>query len=109
MYNNGMYSNYEVDKEMVSETKTESSHSSNMNMTMQGQMTTMPGIVMPPVYECPKERVFHREIMHEVPHICPVNTRIINHHIYRHTYSPCYTCQEENECSNVYDECCNNF
>lgn len=68
-----------------------------------------PGCVMPPVYECPQERVCHREIVHEVPHVCPINTRIVNHHIYRHTYTPCYTCCEENVCSNVYDGCCNQF
>ena len=39
-------------------------------------------------------------------HVCPVNTRIINHHIYKHTYSPCYTCTEENEVCNVHDNCC---
>ena len=53
-----------------------------------------------PVYECPEERCVHREIIHEVPHIKPINTRIINHHIYRHTYTPCYTCTEENEVCN---------
>lgn len=65
------------------------------------------GIVCPPVYECPQERVCHRQIVHEVPHVCPCNTRIVNHHIYRHTFTPCYTCCEENEVSNVYDnKCC---
>lgn len=111
MYNNGMYSNYEVEnnKETFTETKTESSYTStNPNMYM-GSSCAMPGIVMPPVYECPKERVIHREIMHEVPHVCPVNTRIINHHIYKHTYSPCYTCCEENEVCNINEGCCNNF
>ncbi len=68
---------------------------------------SMPGIVCPPVYECPVERCVHRSFVHEVPHVCPVNTRIINHHIYRHTYSPCYTCCEENEVSNVQEgNCC---
>lgn len=70
---------------------------------------SMPGIVTPPVYECPEERIIHREIVHQVPHICPVNTRIINHHIYKHTYSPCYTCCEENEICNVNEGCCNKF
>ncbi len=61
-----------------------------------------------PIYECPCERVCHREINHQVRHIQPVNTRIINHHIYRHSYEPCYTCCEENEICNVYDQnpCC---
>lgn len=76
--------------------------------TMQNQMVN-PSCEMPPVYECPKERVCHREIVHIVPHICPVNTRIVNHHIYKHTYSPCYTCCEENVCSDVYEGNCCNF
>lgn len=66
-----------------------------------------PGVVCPPVYECPQVRCCHREICHEVPHIIPVETKIINHHIYRHTYKPEYTCCEENEVCNVYDnKCC---
>ena len=61
-----------------------------------------------PIMECPQERCCHRYICHEVPHIKPCNTKIINHHIYRHTYTPCYTCCEENEISNVYENnnCC---
>jgi len=100
--NTGMYANYEVEtnKETYKETKS--------NYT---DMSSAPiaGMVTPPVYECPQERVIHREILHEVPHVCPINTRIINHHIYRHTYSPCYTCCEENEVCNVNEGCCNKF
>ncbi|MBQ4583867.1 MAG: hypothetical protein IJA94_03155 [Bacilli bacterium] len=66
-----------------------------------------PGVVCPPVYECPQERVCHRYICHEVPHIQPCNTKIVNHHVYRHTFTPCYSCCEENVISNVYDrKCC---
>ena len=43
-----------------------------------------------------RERVVQRNIVHEVKHICPMNTRIINNHIFRHTYQPRYTCCEEN-------------
>ncbi len=57
-----------------------------------------------PIMEMPCERVCHREICHNVEHIQPINTRIINHHIYHHTYKPCYTCCEENEICNVYDQ-----
>ncbi len=67
---------------------------------------TMPGVVCPPVYECPRETVCHRYICHEVPHIMPCNTRIINHHIYKHTYTPTYSCCEENEVQNVYERRC---
>ena len=65
--------------------------------------------VCPNVCEAPRERVCHRYFNYEVPHIIPCNTRIINHHVYRHTYIPQYTCCEENECSNVFDSCPNNF
>lgn len=36
----------------------------------------------------------------------PCNTRIINHHIYKHTYTPCYTCCEENVVTNEYGQKC---
>jgi len=72
--------------------------------TMMGE--TMPGVVCPPIYECPRETVCHRYICHEVPHIQPCNTRIINHHIYRHTFTPTYSCCEENEVQNVYERRC---
>ena len=54
------------------------------------------GSVMSPIVEPGRERVVNRTFVHEVPHICPMNTRIINNHIYRHTYQPRYTCCEEN-------------
>ena len=61
----------------------------------------------PPIMECPQERCCHRYICHEVPHVIPCNTRIINHHVYKHTFTPAYTCCEENEYSNVYEpRCC---
>ena len=54
-----------------------------------------------------QERVINRTFVHEVPHVCPIHTRIINHHVYKHTYRPQYTCSEENVCSNVQcGSCC---
>lgn len=54
-----------------------------------------------------QERVINRTFVHEVPHVCPIHTRIINHHVYKHTYRPAYTCSEENVCSNVQcGSCC---
>lgn len=74
---------------------------------MMGGMNAMPNCCATPVYECPQERVCHRYICHEVPHIMPCNTRIINHHVFRHTYTPEYTCCEENVCENVFGpRCC---
>ena len=77
--------------------------------TMMGMGSSIPGTVSPPVYEMPVERCFQRQIVHEVPHLCPVNTRIINNHICRHTFSPCYTCCEENVVSHVYEGSCCGF
>ena len=73
----------------------------NMNMGMNSG-----GCTCEPVMECPQERVCHRELCYEVPHIIPVNTRIVNHHVYRHTYQPMYTCTMEDTVSNVYDNKC---
>ena len=56
-----------------------------------------------------QERIINRTFIHEVPHTCPIHTRIINHHVYKHTYRPVYTCSEENVCSNVQCGSCSNF
>lgn len=64
------------------------------------------GCKMQPVYEQPVEKCVHKTFVHNVPHICPVNTKVINHHIYRHTYSPCYTCCEENQVCQVNEGSC---
>jgi len=64
-------------------------------------------MMCPPVYECPQEKVCHRTIEYEVPHMIPCHTRMINHHVYRHTYTPCYSYSEEDEYTNVYgNRCC---
>lgn len=67
----------------------------------------MPRVMMcPPIEECPQERVCHKYTCYEVPHIIPCNTKIINHHIYKHTYTPCFTTCEENVCENIYESRC---
>lgn len=62
-----------------------------------------------PIVETPIQRCIQREICHEVQHICPIHTRIINNHIFRHTYVPQHTCSEENVCSNIDQGSCCNF
>ena len=89
--NKGMYQGYNVEGNAEIKITPENGASCNMNEP----------VMCAPIYECPQERCVHREIVHEVPHVQPINTRIINHHIYRHTYTPCYTCTEENEVCNV--------
>ena len=86
-------------------------NSKTMDKDMYGQgmgcASTPVPMMCPPIMECPQERCCHRYICHEVPHVIPCNTRIINHHVYRHTFTPSYTCCEENEYSNVYEpRCC---
>ncbi len=40
----------------------------SMNMYMPNMMgESLPGVVCPPIYECPRETVCHRYICHEVP------------------------------------------
>lgn len=56
---------------------------------------------MRPACEPVQERCIHKTIVHEVPHVCPIRTRIINHHVFKHTYRPEYSCCEENVCSQV--------
>ena len=75
-------------------------------MPMQGSMMTSG---MMPVVEPGRERIVNRTFVHEVPHICPINTRIINNHIYRHTYQPRYTCCEENVVTQEQCGSCCNF
>ena len=85
---------------------------SNMNDNMNFNQNQMGGVpmsesMMSPIIEPGRERVVNRTFVHEVPHICPINTRIINNHVYRHTYQPRYTCCEENTCTNVQcGSCC---
>ena len=73
---------------------------------MQNQTATS---MCSPITEPLKEKCVHRTIVHEVPHICPIRTKIINHHVYRHTYRPEYSCCEENTVSNVQCGSCCNF
>ena len=93
MTDNGMYQGYSV--EGTAELKLTPD-----NNTYEGASCN---IMQPcaPIYECPEERCIHKQIIHDVNHIKPVNTRVINHHIYRHTYTPVFTCTEENEICNV--------
>ena len=60
-------------------------------------------IVEPTINKC-----IEKEYYHEVPHVCPIHTHVVNKHIYKHTYTPQYSCSEENQ---VYNEdcgsCCN--
>lgn len=79
-----------------------------MNMMNQGEACPMEN-TCPPIYECPRTQVCERVIVHNVPHLMPVNTKIINRHVYRHTFTPVYSCEECDTCENVYESCPKNF
>ena len=59
----------------------------------------------PPITECPQNQVCHRVINYEVPHLMPMNTTVVNHHIYNHTYTPIYSYNEIDEVENIYNRC----
>lgn len=80
-----------------------------VNQDMEVDINMMNNTTMPMNNNGVQERVINRTFVHEVPHTCPIHTRIINHHIYKHTYRPVYTCSEENVCSNVECGSCCNF
>ena len=75
-----------------------------MNMDMNTNISSSTTIVEPM-----QEKCVHRTIMHEVAHVCPIRTKVINHHVYRHTYRPEYSCCEENVVSNIDNGSCSCF
>ena len=71
-----------------------------MNPTpiMEGQ------VIEPTITKC-----VEKEFYHEVPHVCPIHTHTINRHIYKHTYTPQYSCSEECQVSNIDCGKCSGF
>lgn len=80
------------------------------DMQMQGMMpmdTCNPcnqEIIEPTINKC-----IEREFYHEVPHVCPIHTHVVNKHIYKHTYTPQYSCSEENQVCNIDCGGCSGF
>ena len=62
-----------------------------------------------PIMEPIMTNCVERQFCHEVKHICPIHTHVINKHIYNHTYTPQYSCSEENQIINNDQGCCNKF
>lgn len=84
----------------------------DVNISDQGQMPMTSSNFMDsqnPIVEPVQERQVHRTIVHQVPHVCPIRTRVINHHIFKHTYCPQYSCCEENVVCNIDQGSCCNF
>jgi len=85
----------------------------NINMFDPNQMMLMPqqqsGMVMNPVIEPMRERVINRTIVHEVPHVCPTRTRIINNHVFKHTFRQTHSCCSEDKVTNIQCGSCCDF
>jgi len=94
-FNPGMYDG-DID---INITNQNVNDNTNMNFMPMGGASMMGGVTSP-VVETPSERVVYRNIYHTVPHVCPINTRVVNNHVYRHTYQPRYSCCEENVVTN---------
>lgn len=105
MYNNDVINNLYVD----GNNNTIDSDMTNSLQNMNTNNMAMPAQMNAPITEGVQEKCVHRTIVHDVPHVCPIHTRVINHHVYRHTYQPRYTCSEENTVSNVQCGSCCNF
>lgn len=86
----------------------------NMRQNMYGGMTMGQGmmsgammegqVIEPTITKCVQQNFYH-----EVPHVCPIHTHTINKHIYKHTYTPQYTCSEECQVENIDCGKCSGF
>ena len=81
----------------------------NMDTDFNNQMDYQVNENNTPIIEPMQEKCINRTIVHQVEHVCPIRTKIINHHVYRHTYRPEYSCCEENVVSNIDNGGCNCF
>ncbi|MFV0249788.1 MAG: hypothetical protein ACK5HP_01970 [Bacilli bacterium] len=73
-----------------------------MPMPQSGQMEQQ--VVEPTITKC-----IEQEFYHEIPHVCPIHTHTINKHIYKHTYTPQFSCSEENQVCNIDCGKCSQF
>ena len=108
MFDQNMTQNFDFDSTITGNNNT---IDNNIDINMMGNYNQ--GMMIqngcPSMTEGVQERVVNRTFVHEVPHSCPIHTRIINHHVYKHIYRPVYTCSEENTVSNVQCGSCSQF
>ena len=105
MYNNDYFQNMNMESNITGDNNTINNEMDvDVNMMNTSNQSTMS---QTPMSQGVQERIINRTFVHEVPHVCPIHTRIINHHVYKHTYRPVYTCSEENTVSNIQcGSCC---
>ena len=61
-------------------------------------------VIEPTITKCVEQNFYH-----EVPHVCPIHTHVVNRHIYKHTYTPQYSCSEEDQVCNIDCGKCSGF
>ena len=72
----------------------------NQNMNFQPENQ----VIEPIITKCVEQ-----EFYHEVPHVCPIHTHTVNKHIYKHTYTPQFSCSEECQVVNMDCGKCSGF
>lgn len=113
MFDQNMSNKFDFDSNVVGNNNVVE-NDMNVDINMMANGNPMGGCQQTPMMNSPisegvQEKCVHKTIVHEVPHVCPIHTRIINHHVFKHTYRPQYTCSEENTVSNVQCGSCCNF
>jgi len=81
----------------------------SLGKTMTPQMNSNCGMPVTGCTQPTKQKCIHKTIVHDVVNICPVHTKVINHHVYRHIYKPMYTCSEECTVSNIQCGSCDGY
>ena len=110
MFNNRCYDRDDINNNFYAENMDVDMNMDYMNNNINMDPGMMaPGGVTQPIIEPMQQRIVNRTIVHEVPHICPLETKIVNHHVFKHTYQPSYSCCEENVCSEIQCGSCCNF
>lgn len=108
MFSNDLFQNMNMESNIAGDNN-QINNDMNVDVNMMN-MNNMNGngvMNVPAMGEGVQEKCIHRTFIHEVPHVCPIHTRIINHHVYKHTYRPQYTCSQENTVSNIQcGSCC---
>lgn len=61
------------------------------------------------VSEAPINSCVQKDICHEVKHIIPIHTHMIDRHIYNHTYEPQFSCSREEQVVNNDPRRCGQF
>ena len=62
-------------------------------------------VMEPAITNCVEQNCYH-----QVEHIIPIHTHVINRDIYQHSYVPAYSCSQENQVVNIDPcKCGNNF